>query len=406
MQQTGVLGRDSAQGLVYLLEEGSGFTFPIPLMNPSSEPNRCWVYVAAAGGEAGIEAYRFNARSPSLECVQTVEAMPSAFYLSVCPETNRLYAVGDGPADGDQPKGRARAFDIDPETGLLTALGDFAATGGTSTCYVSTAAGGRLALTASFREYGGYGQPGAGSPGSAAAFLPSADGALGEPRVLRHEGSGPHPERQTNPHPHCFAPAPDSKFAYIADLGADRIWIYRIDPEAPGLTPADPAFAILDPGTGPRHLAFHPSGHFAYVITEITDAVLTFERDGESGALRQIQQLSALPPNVPNGGGSADIHVHPNGQFLYASNRGNSCITVFEIDPGDGRLAYRSHQHTGGDGPRGFALHPSGQWLLAANQQSKNLVLFAIDPETGALQETAARAETAAGPITAQFLLA
>jgi 6-phosphogluconolactonase len=179
-------------------------------------------------------------------------------------------------------------------------------------------------------------------------------------------------------------------FAYAADLGADKIFIYRLDPKSSTLTPATPAFAALAPGSGPRHLSFHPAGRYAYVINELALTVTVFSRDPSSGALTEVQTIGTLPPGTPAtpAFSTAEVLVHPSGKFLYGSNRGHDSLVVFAIDEASGKLTLVQHVPTQGSTPRGFGIDPTGRYLLAGNQRSDSVVVFRIDTASGRLTPT------------------
>jgi 6-phosphogluconolactonase len=199
-----------------------------------------------------------------------------------------------------------------------------------------------------------------------------------------------HPTRQQSPRAHSINLSPNNRFAYAADLGVDKIFIYRFDAEKGTLAASDPPFAAVQPGAGPRHFAFHPDGRFAYVINEINVTLTAFAADPERGTLTEIQTLSTLPEGVPvqEGFSTAEVQVHPSGRFLYGSNRGHNSITVFAIDQKTGRLTFVQNEPTQGNIPRGFGIDPTGGYFFAANQRSDSVVVFRIDQQTGRLAPT------------------
>jgi 6-phosphogluconolactonase len=224
------------------------------------------------------------------------------------------------------------------------------------------------------------------------AVLPiGTDGALKPASAfIQHTGASVNAERQKGPHAHSINLDPANRFAYAADLGLDKVLIYRFNAEKGSLVANDPPFASVEPGAGPRHFAFHPDGRFAYVINEMHVTVTAFSRDRDRGALTELQTISTLPPgrSVETGYSTADVQVHPSGRFLYGSNRGHDSIVVFAIDEKTGRLTYVENRPTQGSTPRGFGIDPSGTYLLAANQRSDTVVVFRIDRQTGRLTPT------------------
>jgi 6-phosphogluconolactonase len=166
--------------------------------------------------------------------------------------------------------------------------------------------------------------------------------------------------------------------AFVCDLGLDKIMVYRLDAARGLLTPNDPPFASVAPGSGPRHFAFHPNAHFAYVINEMASTVTAFEYDAAGGRLSAIQTITTLPADFHGSNTCAEIQVHPSGKFLYGSNRGHDSIAMFAIDGLTGKLSPLGFESTQGKTPRNFGLDPSGAFLLAANMASDNVVLFRI----------------------------
>jgi 6-phosphogluconolactonase len=240
---------------------------------------------------------------------------------------------------------------------------------------VSVDAKGKVLLAA---NYGG---------GSVTSVPIGADGRLGTPAsVIQHKGRGADPRRQKGPHAHSINPDPTNKFAVAADLGIDKLLVYRLDTAKGVLTPHDPPFAKLAPGAGPRHLAFHPSGRFAYVINELNSTVTSFAYG--SGKFETLQTIGTLPQGFEGSNSTAEVLVHPSGKFLYGSNRGHNSIAIFAIDAGTGKLAVVGHEPVRGDWPRSFCIDPTGAFLLTANRRTNNVVVFRIDGKTGRLTAT------------------
>ncbi|MGH7378010.1 MAG: lactonase family protein, partial [Candidatus Methylomirabilales bacterium] len=240
--------------------------------------------------------------------------------------------------------------------------------------------------------------------GSVVALPVGAGGTLGEATAfIQHQGSSVNPRRQEAPHAHSINLDPENRFAVAADLGLDRLLVYRFDPARGTLAANDPPFAAVKPGAGPRHFAFHPRGRHAYAINEIHCTVTAFAWDGRRGALEEIQTVSTLPGEVQEGFSTAEVQVHPSGKFLYGSNRGHDSIAVFAIDAASGRLTGVEHRPTGGKTPRNFGIDPAGAFLLAANQGSDSIVGFRIDPETGKLEPTGSVVRVPS-PVCVKFL--
>jgi len=211
------------------------------------------------------------------------------------------------------------------------------------------------------------------------------DGRLGEATsFVQHKGSSVDPDRQQGPHAHAIALSPDNRFAVVADLGLDQLLIYSFD-AAKGTLGAKPQIVRTAPGAGPRHLAFSPNGRFLYVLNELQSTVGTYSYNAVTGDLHELQTITTLSKGLLGKNTAAEIEIHPDGRFLFASNRGEDSVAVFAIDPGTGALTHLDTAPTGGKTPRNFAIDPTGSWLLAANQDSDEIVVFRIDRKTGKL---------------------
>jgi 6-phosphogluconolactonase len=242
--------------------------------------------------------------------------------------------------------------------------------------------------------------------GSIEALPVKADGNLQAPTAfIQHRGSSVNPQRQERAHAHFITTDAANRFVLACDLGLDRVLVYKLDPANSSLIANDPPAAAIEPGSGPRHLAFHPNGRFAYVINEMKCTLTAFSYDPERGALKELQSTSTLPAEAtvkPNYS-TAEVETHPSGKFLYGSNRGHDSIVVFTIDGATGKLSYVENVSTQGKTPRSFGIDPSGRFLLAANQDSDSIVVFRIDPESGRLAPTANRIEVGA-PVCVKFV--
>jgi 6-phosphogluconolactonase len=311
-------------------------------------------------------------------------------FLALHPGGRILYAVNELETFGGAATGAVSAFAIDAATGNLARLNQ-QASGGADPCHLVVDRDGRNVLVANY------------SGGSVAVLPLAADGRL-EPAsvVLRHAGTGPDSARQEGPHAHAIVLDPAERFALAADLGADRIFVYRFGAEAASLPSNDPASAALEPGSGPRHLAWHPSGSFLYAINELRSTVTAFHYDAVRGALESFQTITTLPAGFSGKNLAAELAVSPDGRFLYASNRGDDSLAVFRIDAASGALAPAGRVSTGGRAPRHFAIEPSGRWLLAANQNSDSITVFRLEPATG-LPEPSGRMLTISKPVCILF---
>ncbi len=324
----------------------------------------------------GVYAYRFDGATGQLTSIGLVAETTQPSFLAVHPSRRFLYAVNEIADYEGRKSGAVSAFAIDRRSGKLTFLNEVSSRG-TDPCYVSLDKTGKYVLVANY------------SGGSVAMFPVLEDGRLGEASAfVQHVGSSVNRERQEGPHAHSINLSPDNRFAIAADLGLDEMLIYRFDPTKGSLAPNDPPFAKVNPGAGPRHFAFHPSGRSAYVINEMQSTVTAFSYDAARGVLRVLQTISTLPKDFAGHSDTAEVQVHPSGKFLYGSNRGHDSIAVFAIDSGKGTLTPVAHVPTQGKTPRNFGIDPTGSYLFAANQDSDNIVVFRIDAKTGRLTPT------------------
>jgi 6-phosphogluconolactonase len=336
-----------------------------------------WVYVGTSENEKDRGIYRFGFDPATGQVGPLSLAAESArpTFLAIHPNRQFLYAVNAVGEFQGQKSGAVSAFALNAKTGELRLLNQ-QPSGGAGPCHVVVDGDGRNVLVA---NYGG---------GSVACLPIDAEGRLKPPSsVVQHAGSSVDPGRQEGPHAHSINLDATNRFAFAADLGLDQILIYRFDAEKGMLTPHDPPSASTAPGAGPRHLAFHPSGRFAYVINELDSTVTTFDYDG-GGVLREIQTITTLPADFTSENYPAEVLVHPSGRFLYGSNRGHDSIAIFTIDAQTGKLTPVGHQGSGGNGPRNFNTDPSGAWMIVGNQSSNNVLILRIDTESGALTPT------------------
>lgn len=321
----------------------------------------------------GIYVYQFEPESGALTHLHTVNSAPNPSFLALDPAARFLFAVNEtGEVDG-HAGGAVSAFARDPESGTLTYL-NREASHGDAPCYVAVDPSGSCVLVANY------------SSGSVALLPIGADGRVAPATYVdQHQGSSVHPQRQNGPHAHAIPVDPSGRFALCPNLGIDQVLVYRLDAAGKTLVPNNPPGAHFAPGTGPRHLAFHPTQPFVYVIGELASTITACTWDAEAGILSPFQTVSTLPDDFSGESTCADIHVAPSGRFIYGSNRGHDSIAAFAIDETTGRLTVLGHTPSGGKTPRNFAIDPSGQFLFAANQGSDNIVTFRLDPETGQL---------------------
>jgi len=321
----------------------------------------------------GIYSFRFDSATGQLTSIGLAAPTQDPSFLTVSANEKYLYAVNELSTFEGKSSGAVTSYSLDRKAGQLTQLNQVPS-GGADPCYVSLDRSGKYLLVANY------------TGGSVATFPVAPDGRLAPASAfIQHTGSGPNKERQEGPHAHYIAASSDNRFVFVVDLGLDEVVIYRFDSATGALTPSDPPFAKLDPGAGPRHLAFSPNGKFAYVLSEVKATVTAFAFNSKTAEFTTLQTLSTLPKDFTAPNDTAEIVVHPSGEFLYASNRGRDSIAVFAIDSAKGTLTPAGDFPTQGKTPRNFALDPTGNFLLAANQESNNIVVFRINRYTGAL---------------------
>ena len=346
------------------------------------------------GAGKGIYRARLETATGRLSELQlAVEARDPAF-LAVHPNGKFLYAIDErsDPKRDSTPAGIS-AYALDPTSGRLTLLNRQSA-GASGPCHLAVDHTGRAVLVANY------------ACGGAAALPIRADGSVGEPAsVVPHAGRSVNPARQTAPHAHAIVVAPDNRFALVPDLGIDRVVVYQLDAARAMLTPQPAGDALLPAGSGPRHLAFHPSGRFVYVINELFCTMAAYRWDAKDGRLQEAAIVSTLPAGtkVEPGYSTAEVVAHTSGKFLFGSNRGHDTIVTFAVDANTGWLTPVAHASTQGKTPRHFGVDPSGRWLLAENQDSGTVVVFAIDAATGRLTPTGQTVEVPA-PVCAVFV--
>jgi 6-phosphogluconolactonase len=324
----------------------------------------------ASQGSKGIYVYRFNAATGDATPISTMMT-DNPSYLALAPGGRFLYSVNETHGKGTE-SGEVSAFSFDKTTGKLTFI-DKQPSGGADPCYISVDAGRRWALIANY------------SGGNLSALPIGMDGSLHPlTELIQHTGAGPVKDRQEKAHVHSTILSPDQHYLVVADLGMDQLSVLHFTPSAmkTPLTPATDSIVKIQPGYGPRHTAFSPGKPYVYAINELSGMVDAFHYT--NGKFTLLQAISSHPAGYKGEIGSADIHVSPDGRFLYASNRGDANnIAVFTIDAATGKLTWKGVAPSGGNTPRNFMIDPTGHWLLAANQNGSNVVIFKIDPQTG-----------------------
>lgn len=336
---------------------------------PVADTTTVYIGSYADAKAEGIHQFTLDLATGALTKAGATSGVANPSFVAVSPDKKFLYAIGEVGSFNGKKGGAVSSFSIDEKTGALTLINQ-QTSGGDGPCYVASDKTGKVVLVA---NYGG------GSVES----LPVAAGKLGEPgSFIQHTGSSIHRGKPTVPRAHSINVSPDNKFALAADLGLDKVLIYKLDADKGTMTPNDPPHGELPAGAGPRHFAFHPGGKHVYVCGELSSTVHAMTWDADKGVLKAVQELSTLPQEV-KGNSTAECQVHPSGKWVYVSNRGHDSIAVFKVDESTGHLTAVGHQPTGGKTPRNFGIDPSGKFLIAANQSTNNVVVFKIDEKTG-----------------------
>lgn len=320
-------------------------------------------------GSEGIYVFKFNTQTGALTRVSTMGGIQNPSFLAISPDKSRLYAVSE------IDPGVVNSYRINPQSGKLSLL-NIRPANGVWPCHIAVDKTGKNVLV------GNYGS------GNLCLLPIKADGSLGEPGpTLQHTGKGANPERQEKAHVHSINIAPNNRDVFVADLGIDKIMAYTLDASKGTLQPGNPPFIQVKPGAGPRHFAFHPKKKFAYAILELDCTVGVYRY--EKGALKAVQTISTLPDDFNGKNTCADIHISPDGKFLYGSNRGHHSIVMYRINQKTGELTLVGHQSVLGETPRNFTIDPSGNFLLVANQDTDNIQVFRRDKKTGKLTHVA-----------------
>jgi 6-phosphogluconolactonase len=346
-------------------------------------------YTGQNTNSKGIYAFRFDDETGVLTPLGLKAETASPSFLAAAPSGRVMYAVNEVGDFKGSKAGSVTSFAVDAGSGALTPLG-VESSGGAAPCHVQCDRSGRFVAVANY------------TGGNFAIFPVGSDGRLGaSTTLLSGTGSGPNKARQEGPHAHQVVFDPTNHYLLEADLGLDQILVYRFDQASGRLTPNDPPSARLTPGSGPRHVAFHPNGHFVFAINELSSTMTSLAWDAAKGTLRSLATQSTLPAGHTGENSTAEVAVHPNGRFLYGSNRGHDSIVVFTI-AADGTLALVEHESTRGKTPRNFTIDPTGRWLIAANQGTGTLAVFSIDQKTGALSPAGPLASVGA-PVCVLF---
>jgi 6-phosphogluconolactonase len=341
-------------------------------VNLLSQDLYLFVGTYTSGKSKGIYVFRLNSKNGEVQWVSSTDSATNPSFLAVSPDGTKLYAVNE--TGGDQP-GYVSAFDFDQATGQLYFI-NAQPSGGDHPCFVTVDKTGKWVLTGNY------------TGGNLSAFPVNKEGGLSHyAQLIQHTGSSINKSRQTKPHVHATFFSPDDKYVLVPDLGIDKVMVYQFNPSLKKpLKPAAMPFAVSAPGSGPRHLDFHPNQRFVYVLEELSGTIKVYRYT--DGFMTGLQTIATHPADYTGEPGSADIHVSPDGKFLYASNRGEeNNLAIFSIDQQSGKLTAKGYQAIPGAGPRNFTITPNGNFILVANQKTNNIVLYRVDKETGALQQ-------------------
>jgi 6-phosphogluconolactonase len=323
----------------------------------------------------GIYQGTIDSVTGALGPIAPAAAASDPSFLALSPHGDALYAADETPGSG-----WVEAFQRSGKGGLTELNREPA--GGIGTCHVSVDPSGRDVLVANYNS------------GSIACFRLLPGGAIGaRTALISYKGSGPNLARQAAPHAHSIYTSPDGAYVYACDLGTDHVWIFKFDAEAGTLQAVVPPAAEVPPGSGPRHLVFAHHGRDVYVANEMGNSVTFFIRDPHTGKLTRQQTVSTMPTGQPVANTTtAEIVLHPGGQWLYASNRGSDTVSVFAV-ASSGRLKFIQTIAANVKVPRSIAIDPTGHWIITAGQNDGRLAVLKIDPQTGQLSSTANTAQ-------------
>ena len=342
-------------------------------------------YTNASPSE-GIYHSTFDSTTAVLSKPKLAAKVSSPTFLAIHPNNKIVYAISE------RNPGEVSAFAIDPHTKHLNFINKVSS-GGIGPCHLSLSVDAKTLLVANY------------SSGSLSSIPIKIDGSLGTPASqIKHKGSSVNKNRQEAPHAHSINITPDNKFAYVADLGIDKIMIYNLDTKTSKLTTNTPSYFATKPGAGPRHLTFHPNGKLVYLINELDNTLIALSYNSTNGELKELQSISTLPSGFKGKSKTAEVNIHPNGKFLYASNRGHDSIATYAINSDTGMLTFVSFQKYEINNPRHFNLDPSGKFCIVGSQDTNQISLFKIDQKNGELIPTKTK-YTIGKPVCIKFLI-
>ncbi len=357
-----------------------GLAGAVMMQGGAAAAEKYWAFVGTytnskESPSEGIYRLEFDPATGALTNPVAAAKTADPSFLAVHPSGKFLYATNEVGSFGGEKAGAVSAFTLDAEAGTLTAL-DQQSSRGAHPCHLAVDPTGKLVAAANY------------SGGSVVALPLESGSVRPASSFVQHHGKSVDPGRQSAPHAHSVNFDPTGKLALVADLGLDEVLLYDVDAAAGALTPHDPPAVKVAPGSGPRHLAWHPSGKVAYVITELKNTVIVLKYDQAKGTFQEVQTVSTLPAGFDGKSYCAEVVVHPSGKFVYGSNRGHDSLAIFQVDPATGTLTPAGHVPTGGKNPRNFVVDPTGGWVLAENQDSDSIVVFKVDPKSGGLTRT------------------
>ena len=347
-------------------------------------------YTGGKGGSKGIYRCEFDAADGSLSKPELAAEVTNPTFLAIHPNGKLLYSVGETDQFNGKRGGSVHAFEIDSKTGALRAL-NVQPSIGAGPCHIIVDPDGKNVLTANYGS------------GSVTVLPIKADGSLeASSCLIQHEGKSANPQRQEGPHAHSVNFDPGHRFVVAADLGLDKVLVYRFDAASGKLSPNDPPFLKLAGGSGPRHFAFHQTKPWAYVINELACTINALHYTPE-GKFEIVQKISTIPGAVKPEYSTAEVQVHKSGKFVYGSNRGQNSIACFQIDQSNGKLNFIARQGEGINVPRAFGIDPTGQFMLVANQDGHTVIGFKIDQDSGELKPIGVKIEVGS-PVCVKFL--
>lgn len=320
------------------------------------------------GDSKGIYKFKLNMTSGAIEEIELAVIANNPTYLIINKANNYLYSVTK-----ENEEGGVAAFLINDSTEKLKPI-NYKVSEGKPPCYVDMDSTNAFLFSANYHK------------GTIEIFKTNTDGSISSPlSILQNHGSGPDKKRQDSAHAHCVTLTPDESYLCTVDLGTDKLEVYNF---SNGILSKFPNFSLdLKPGCGPRHIEFHPSENLAYIITELSSEIIALKYDSDNCSFKEIQYISALPEGYIGESSGGALRISSNGNYLYASNRGNDTIALFKIDKSSGRIELISHTSTEGKHPRDFIIDPTGNFLIVANKDSSDIVSFSIDKSTGMLKQ-------------------